>query len=364
MADVRALCFADCNSDTAATSRNTTFTREENKKSSYALSNVVILKVQSCTSEDGCTVGLAAAASISYRSAENDGSDEIFLFGGFELIANVNSLKVFVTRAESDKGEEYLTSCKGIRARDLPDLEHDQMIDVEETCAINWFKFVLASPGGAKPVCKVRLEFQTPASSDQNPTNVITRTMKVKCRLNDSQENGSNHLRAAQSTAVGIGDVKSLTSPLPMTQHVQPVSNESQHQQYTPSTGGGKDITSLMAMMSNMNTMKSTIPSNITNQSVHQQAHQHSEKSHAQIMSSIAGLGMYLKSTEEKTMKSLEQTLAQMESRLSAKLDTLACRLDVVEQHLIKSMPHNGNDNANSSLRSNDADDKKESEEE
>ena len=364
MTAVPALAFADCYLDTSGVVSNTTlFIREENKKSSFVLSNVAILQVQSCSSEDGCTSWLAAAASISYRAVGSNNPDEIFLFGGFEMIANVNSLKVFVTRAESDKGEEYLTSCKGIPARDLPQLEIDQTDKIQDINDMNWFKFVLASPGGAKPVNRVRLEFQIPESGDQNPTSVITRMMKVKCRLNDLQGHGSAQLPAMQPSAAGGANIKSLTSMMySMTQHAIPTNNASQYQQYTPSTGDGKDLTSLMAMMGNMNTKNSAIPSSLTNQSAQQQTQQNSDKSHAQMMSSIAGLGMYLKSSEEKRMRSLETMLLQMESRMSAKLDSLSCRLDVIEQHLNTNVPYN--DKVNSSSMSNNADDKIESAEE
>ena len=65
-----------------------------------------------------------------------------------------------------------------------------------------------------------------------------------------------------------------------------------------------------------------------------QQDNHQQEKNRAEIISSIAGLGMYLKSYEERSEKKLEALLSGMEERIMNRLDTLTQRLDVIEQSI------------------------------
>jgi hypothetical protein len=328
----------------------TTFVCEENKKSSFALSRIAVLQVQSSLSSSNTapadeSSSSFATASISHRASDNESSrNEIFLFGGFELITNVNSLQVYVTR--SDKGEEYLTSCKGIRARDLPHLENDQTIQIEDLNAIDWFKFVFASPGGAKPVSCVRLEFRFTGSN--NSPSVIARSMKVKCRLNGNESRTSMKSQLSHNTTgmsflqhptQGMGSINNLTSMMAMVQGGGPMTISAQQpivelagQQVTTGTESIHSLQSMTAMISNARTTMAAAQN--TNSSFPQQAQQKIDKNHVEMMSSIAGLGMFLKSSEEKTMKRLETMLSQMEARLSKQLDNLSCRLDTIEQHL------------------------------
>lgn len=377
--DHHTLAFTDCyNNDASCAS--TSFVREENKKSSFALSTAVVLRVQSIeadeavgdgsdgncsTSDDKCT----SSASISHCSSDQGSSDGIFLFGGFELIANVNSLQVLVTR---EKEEEYLTSCKGIRARDLPQLENtEQTNQIAGLNDIEWFKFVFASPGGAKPVYRVRLEFPRTANGGQKEVPcVVVRTMKIKCRLNDIEvpkptDMAHQHAQNAtqfptmQNPAAAVGNMNNLASMMSMMQNSNTMNGNQMN-----AAGNTNILASMMAMMGNTN---STAAPALLQQSM-QQSHssnpmqqQKPDKNHAEMMSSIAGLGMYLRSSEEKRMRSLETMLSQMESRLSQKLDALSSRLDVIEQHIsmkrdissANSVKTNGNDNDSIEIDSN-----------
>ena len=332
------LCFTDCSHSNGGTSF---FVGEENKKASFELSSTVVLRV---TITDEAPV--ATACISSGCASENKNLNNIFLFGGFELITNVNTLQVFVTRDKGD--EEYLTSCKGIPARDLPPLVNDQTSEIKDLNVNGWFKFVLASPGGAKPVYRVRLEFNPPSSKEQNIiSSVIVRTLKTKCRLMDTESQTSNHsphanniyaLRTEQTAGMGIMH-DSVSSVMAMMQKTRTMPNAAISQQKaqsmttdepTADNRNMNNLSALMAMMSNthINTA-SKPPINPLQQALHK-----SEKNHAEMMSSIAGLGMFLKTSEEKTMKSLETMLSQMESRISTKLHDLSQRLDDIEQHI------------------------------
>jgi hypothetical protein len=361
MVETRTLSFTDCSPDVDGnTFEPTGFVCEENKKSSFVLSNIVVLKVRSVVqagdSDEASRV--ISSATISY-SAEKENRHELFLFGGFELIANVNTLQVFVTRAESN-GEEYLTSCRGVRARDLPPVENqEQMNLLEDFNAIEWFKFVFASPGGAKPVFCVRLEFHVPSTNnDQSASPVVVRSMKTKCRLNGVDTKpaaaahhvqNTYHLQGTQQLQQPAADkFSNLASIMSMMQNTRAANNSMPTSQYNidhstyQGTENMNNLSSMMAMMGNTNSPAAAVqhqtnPALLLNPipSLHQQqAEQKLEKNHAEMMSSIAGLGMYLKSSEEKTIKSLETMLSQMESRLLQKLDVLSCRLDAIEQQL------------------------------
>lgn len=365
MVETRTLSFTDCSPDVDGdTFEATGFVREENKKSSFVLSNIVVLKVRSVVQageevKDGDEASRIISSATISHSAERDNGHELFLFGGFELIANVNSLQVFVTRVESN-GEEYLTSCRGVRARDLPPVENqEQMNLVEDFNAIEWFKFVFASPGGAKPVFCVRLEFHVPSTnnSDRNASPVVVRSMKTKCRLNGVDTKpaaaahhvqNTHHLQGTQPLQQPAANNISNLAFMSMMQNTRAMNHNMPTSQYNidhssdQSGGNTTNLSSIMAMMGNMNSPAAAVqhqtnpalPSNPMPLLHQQQAEQKLEKNHAEMMSSIAGLGMYLKSSEEKTMKSLETMLSQMESRLSQKLDVLSYRLDAIEQQL------------------------------
>lgn len=386
---------------------STLFIREEKKKSSFSLSNTVELRIRSSpegrepidlTNENSinelnttCSTKSAgesrdhiATASISYcASVKGDGvdvtpSNQVFLFGGFELIASINSVQVFVNRAGrtsdlkvKEAEEEYLTSCKGIPARDLPPLEQESQgicVDsqLNDMKVNDWFKFVLASPGGAKPVYRVRLEFRlTP--TDQN---AIIRTLKVKCRLNDAgpTSSGQHSFNTAQrpkmeNPTIGIQNLDNLASMMAIMGNTSAMSSISQFQNaervvphHLTGMGNTNNLTSLMAMMTSMTEGINTTPTLTTEPSIYSQTQQQHEKYQSEIISSITGLGMFLKSSEEKTRNSFEAMLAQMEDRVMQKLDTLSNRLSAIENQIssVASLRHS--DDCNVESCSDDAD--------
>ena len=59
-----------------------------------------------------------------------------------------------------------------------------------------------------------------------------------------------------------------------------------------------------------------------------QQNNHQQEKNQAEIVSSVAGLGIFLRSSEERTMSKLETMLTNMEMRIMKRLDGLDERLD------------------------------------
>jgi len=268
-------------------------------------------------------------------------------------------MQVFVTR-RSETGEEYLTSCKGIPARDLPLQESAQYID--------WFKFVLASPGGAKPVYRVRLEFGLPSASNQS--SVTVQLLKVKCRLSHTEpvssattlQSGSTPTEGIENNLASVmammgnigantrmmppqniertqnaGDMNNLASMLtPMgSTRISPQNiNPGVKQQPQEDVRSLSDVALMIAMMGDTRSSAALSSPHSTQQSIQQHNQQEQEKYQAQIMSSIAGLGMFLKSSEEKTIDSFETILAQMESRIMNKLDGLSSRMDAIEQNM------------------------------
>ena len=75
------------------------------------------------------------------------------------------------------------------------------------------------------------------------------------------------------------------------------------------------------------------------NHHVHAQQQQSSQeerdRSQAEIISAVAGLGLFLKSSEERTIKAMEKMVSGMESRIMERLDGLSARIDEIEQNYI-----------------------------
>ena len=331
----------------------------------------------------GTFASTTAAASITSccvsSSAENgDGSasssssrEEKFLFGGFELIANVGTVEVHAVRSTDaasipSAAEAYLTTCKGVPMRDLPGLstiplcvdgtssgteeeglrkEIKYGLDERSTIErdILFYKFIFVMPGGPKPMERVRLKFAR--MNDVSPPVhglIIVRTLKVKGRLSDSVPKkipGGQLLSTSQrSTPPPIGPAANFFTG------------------GMPSSVEGRDgmsggLASMMAMFgggddaiesSHMNPrqhqirqmqLQSCDPRN--SQHRRDDDHQHrQEKNQAEIMSSVAGLGIFLRSSEERMADKLETMLAGIEMRITNRLDGLAARLDAIEQSL------------------------------
>mmetsp|Transcript_21158 Transcript_21158/g.38305 ORF Transcript_21158/g.38305 Transcript_21158/m.38305 type:complete len:468 (+) Transcript_21158:111-1514(+) len=301
---------------------------------------------------------------------------ETFLFGGFELITNVKTVEVYVTKTSNPEEESYLTTCKGIPLRDLPPLmktplyidgtrdegesttieNHDgQSCNIKESKETKdalgggatkteerdiFYKFVFVSPGGPKPVERIRLKFVRSNASCVHANSIIVRTLKVKGRLSDSIPTSNASQQSMPQPPLPIGtanfnpgirnnerkdDMSSLASMMAM-------------------MGGNSMMGMPMAMQMSPQQQQlkqlQTQPSHqqyAQHQQQQQQNNHQQEKNQAEIVSSVAGLGIFLRSSEERTMNKLETMLTNMEMRIMKRLDGLAERLDVIEQSVNES---------------------------
>lgn len=366
----------------------TFFVREEDKKSSFALERPVALKYElgreqrddkiaqtskprAATNDDnadenrvhsnhesplceerspdarGEKFTLSAAASItSCLSAENSdsSSQEIFLFGGFELITNVRTVEVHAVRSTDSStptAEAHITTCKGVPMRDLNRLSVNPLcIDgtsAEARCKEMkngfdnnsaepeiFYKFIFVLPGGPKPMERVRLKFARIDVSSVHGL-IVVRTLKVKGRLSDSMptkvsENQSNPPVGRANFFPGIiegrDDLSGLTSMMVM--------------------AGGKGVIGTSSMEVQMNQQRDQMQSRIQ-QSVQHQPDKNSqqEQKQAEIMSSIAGLGIFLRSSEDRMARKFDTILSGMEMRITKRLDCLDARLDAIEQNML-----------------------------
>eukprot|EP00986_Skeletonema_menzelii_P021339 scaffold34132_cov160-Skeletonema_menzelii.AAC.2 len=294
----------------------TTFAQEVNKKSSFILGQCPVKLCTQKQSDDGSASNdqakktlSTASTSISCSMSDSEAT-VIYLFGGFELIASIKSTEVYVTPSESTKQEEnYITTCKGVPHRDN-ELEN----------LGPWYKFIFVMPGGPKPVNNVRLKFVGPSrpSDDFGSCTITIRALKLKGRL------------PGDNTSQSQGRANQITTP------------------YTSNnTGDGDSMAAMMAQMrvSSMGqvmpmmmpfSQPSSIPMQFQNHHSHTQLQQSNQeekdKSQAEIISSIAGLGLFLKSSEERTIKAMEKMVSGMESRIMERLNDLSARLAAIEQ--------------------------------
>mmetsp|Transcript_24866 Transcript_24866/g.53644 ORF Transcript_24866/g.53644 Transcript_24866/m.53644 type:complete len:466 (-) Transcript_24866:27-1424(-) len=313
---------------------------------------------------------MAAASITSCISTNNSGSEspkytpgalETFLFGGFELITNVKTVEVYVIRSndasKTSKPEEetYLTTCKGVPLRDLPPLTATALFvdgtspdgeSEERSHALDediskkkdhdtFYKFIFVSPGGPKPMKKVRLKFVTSNTLSVHGS-IIVRVFKVKGRLADTiPTSNASQKQSMPQPSLPIGTAKFNPGML----------NEGSRDNNMNS------LASMMAMMGGsgampmaMNSQQQQLrqlqvqPSNqqfVQQQQYVQQQNDHQqEKNQAEIISAIAGLGMFLKSSEERTMNKFESMLTKMEMRINERLDNFDKRLDGIEQSI------------------------------
>ena len=325
-----------------------------------------------------------AAASITSccvsSSAENgDGSasssssrEEKFLFGGFELIANVGTVEVHAVRSTDAASipsaeEAYLTTCKGVPMRDLPGLStiplcvdgtssgteeeelrkeikygHDERSTIERD--ILFYKFIFVMPGGPKPMERVRLKFAR--MNDVSPPVhglIIVRTLKVKGRLSDSVPKkipGGQLLSTSQrSTPPPIGPAANFfTGGMPSSVEGRDGMSGGLASMMAMFGGGDDAIESPHMNPRQHRIRQMQLQSCDPRNSQHRRDddHQHrQEKNQAEIMSSVAGLGIFLRSSEERMADKLETMLAGIEMRITNRLDGLAARLDAIEQSLV-----------------------------
>lgn len=298
-----------------------TFAQEENKKSSFILGQCPVkLCMQtksddSSASHDQAQKALSTAStSISCSTSDSD-ENEIYLFGGFELIASIKSTEVYVTPSDSAKKEEnYITTCKGIPHRDN---EQEDLGPV--------FKFIFVLPGGPKPVTNVRLKFvgtNRPLDDASSCTNIIIRALKLKGRLPGDMPKSN--------TTQSQGRTKQITAPQTDMAAMMTKMRMSSMGQGIPTMMPFSQPTSVPLQFQQQNHHSYT--------QLQQSNQEENDKNQAEIISSIAGLGLFLKSSEERTINAMEKMVSGMESRIMERLDDLSARLDAIEQK------HNDND--------------------
>ena len=348
--------------DDTVNDRTALFVLEGEKKTSFQLQAPYALypHVQQAdkdgkTDSTSSSIAMASITSRTYNTDDDtDGSTtqtQEFLFGGFELLVNTKIVEVYVIRSEGNtnntvsKSEEetYLTTCKGVPQRDLPPLnatpcyidgtEIDGTESPEEE-DITFYKFVFVSPGGPKPHLRVKLKFVRSDGTSMLP--ILIRKLKVKGRLSDSIASTSTNTSLNKQQSMPFGGANSANIP----------SNEMNSIASMMAMMGGNNASSSMPMQMQMNSMSTMQQMHTYNtqqhnmytqqqQQLHQQQNNHQqEKNQAELISSIAGLGMYLKSYEERSEKKLEALLSGMEERIMNRLDTLTQRLDVIEQSI------------------------------
>lgn len=322
------LHLLDLNKTEAAAAETASFAQEANKKSSFILDQCPLnlcIRTQpgdgSASNEQAQKTLPTASVSISCSISDSDDT-EIYLFGGFELIASIKSTEVYVTPSESAKQEEnYITTCKGIPNRD------------EENGDLGpWYKFIFVLPGGPKPVNNVRLKFvgtNRPSKDSSSSCTIAIRALKLKGRLpgdmpksKTPQSQGiSNQIPAPYSSNNNAGNGDTMAAMMA--------------QMRLSSMGQG------MPMMMPFSQAPS-IPMQFQQQNHHsytQSNQEERDKSQAEIISAVAGLGLFLKSSEERTINAMEKMVSGMESRIMERLDNLSARIDEIEQK------YNDNDN-------------------
>jgi hypothetical protein len=144
-----------------------------------------------------------------------------------------------------------------------------------------------------------------------------------------------------ENPTIGIQNLDNLASMMAIMGNTSSMSSTSQPQnaervvpRLFTGMGDTSNLTSLMATMTNITKGVNTTPTQNTEPSIYRQTQQQQEKYQSEIISSITGLGMFLKSSEEKTRKSFEVMLTQMEDRIMEKLDTLSSRLSAIENQI------------------------------
>mmetsp|Transcript_30557 Transcript_30557/g.71542 ORF Transcript_30557/g.71542 Transcript_30557/m.71542 type:complete len:257 (-) Transcript_30557:228-998(-) len=109
--------------------------------------------------------------------------------GGFQLVSNARSVKVYLTTTTTSSAttsttqkmtkEDYLTTVKG-----LPVVATSSSSSRNDTASIQLFKAMCVIPGGVRPVVQVRLEFEqlglAPSSNKNNNEETPTTLMKLQ----------------------------------------------------------------------------------------------------------------------------------------------------------------------------------------
>ena len=377
-----ALCFTDLSSNYAdapqalarpveiCSHHQHLFVREANKTCSFVLENPVLLmgepekKLPSnditndginqsrsdnkllnsvddakANAENKHLVAMASITSIAIQnisdseSKSQDTGHEIFLFGGLELVTSIKTIEVYVSRPMDDitslkPKESYLTTCKGVPMRDLPPLAAPLISmgkSPEMGCDIltkntDFFKFILVSPGGAKPVERVRLKFV--GSDTISAECVIVRTLKVKGRLADTvPPSPASQMQTTSQLHLPNGDMNDSTS-------IRDKEKKDNVRELSGTIG-------VQAMATQQQGGRVQSPSYIQNNSQLLQLNHQQEKNQAEIMNAIAGLGIFLKHSEEQNMAKLDTMLNNMEVRIMERIDNIAVRLNAIEKIIV-----------------------------
>ena len=297
-------------------------------------------------------VAMATITSRSISGASNSesklpsithASNEIFLFGGLELITNVKTIEVYVSRPidaslSARIVEVYLTTCKGIPIRDLPpltspptfigdsnDVGFDIMIEKND-----FFKFILVSPGGAKPVERVRLKFV----GGEGGAVIVVRTLKVKCKLSDTIPSSTeSQIQTKSQLHIPNGDTNGITA-----MHNIECTIDTDFRSSLPDMPGpigAIGMTSIASEQQGGQVLQRQLFTHGDPQ------YQHREKNHAEIVNAIAGLGIFLKHSEERTMAKLDTMLSNMEMRIMNRMDAITERLNTIERTAVFQKPNN-----------------------
>jgi hypothetical protein len=361
--------------------------REENTKSSFALVRPIAwLLRETIDGEGDCREAEACISSFNITHTSSDDVSgltttidesvyETFLFGGMELIANVKTMKVYAihssidsttttTTALADAEETYLTTCKGLPMRDLSAISiTPYCIDGSTTTTTTtattgniengnddegttkttepeddelYYKFIFVLPGGPKPMKRVRLKFI--AQPIYNVVGVlpsiIVRTLKVKGRLSTDKP----QTKAKQPTRFSFASSSEGMNS----------NNILQNDFDTTTTDGQSLLMGLQCQMIPQEVQQMIPPPSSStatprdyslrmNQQQQQQQHHHNinnheqERTQAEIMSTMAGLGIFLRSSEERMSTKIETLLSRMETRINERLDNVIARIDELE---------------------------------
>jgi hypothetical protein len=377
------------------------FVRDESKKSSFALQKGIALVSKVCQSNNGqdneqksnkevpsdvscdtlggyekdscqnnehylSSVSVVAAALITSCSVSSDkfgsGNDdekylqnhmlpETFLFGGFEIICNVNTVEVFIVRSQNgsssaqngikdatsngDALECRITTCSGLPENDS-ELRELSILDsvpsyvdgttprqlASRRCAENtpsYYKFNYVLPGGPKPVEKVRLQFMM-KNNESLPHNSCTSEFPVILR----------HLNINGRLRGRLSDSISATS-------TNNSAHRQQQQQLTPQHTDSRNHAHQTIPNLHNDEEQASLRSHLRNE---MENIQHLDPRHlhirdqSDIISRIPGVGLFIRPYEELTTSTMKKMMGDLERKILDRMDGIMERLDGLERRL------------------------------
>ena len=301
---------------------------------------------------------------------------ETFLFGGFEVVANVRIVEVYVVRSENNctsnnktsgngnhvlsAGEErdtdtesYLTKCHQgtpVSENDLTPLEGmpsytdgsmpllSSSKDNTASCDDKYYKFSYTLPGGPKPMKKVILKFVSIAGESADHDNhesssmVIVRALNVKGRLKgrrsdsrtiqeptDSVAYTPPHHQQSTSRQNGVSEIRSSDPPL----------SSGVLQNGVKGNAAVHNIAHIAALQQQIRKLQ---------EDQLEQARQLPSELHmrkqSEIISKIPGINLFIRPFEELTTSKAEKMFEDMEKRIMGRLDGIVDRLEGIEEKL------------------------------